>query len=116
MTNYDLRITNRATCAAARRFCFSLIAVLPLFLGCQAMYFLTTQETKTQKAEYSKIGQRPLAVIVWADRPTLDADPRARRRVCDAVLYHMKKNLPVISSKPRRWRIFSRAPVSTGRA
>jgi hypothetical protein len=58
------------------------------------MYFLTTEENKTVKAEYSKIGHRKVAVVVWADRATLDADPRACRKVCDAVVYDMKKNLP----------------------
>ena len=101
MTNYQLRITKcdgrqfrGVSRIDGRRVGYSLFALLPFFLGCQAMYFLTTQETKTVKAEYAKIGQRRVAVVVWADRPTLDADPRARRRVCDAVLYDMKKHLP----------------------
>ena len=58
------------------------------------MYFLTNEEGKTVKAEYSKIGHRKIAVVVWADRVTLDSDPRARRRVCDAVVYDMKKHMP----------------------
>lgn len=101
MTNYELRMTNDGGAGnregpglAWRTIRFSLFAILPFFLGCQAMYFLTTQETKTVKAEYAKIGHRRVAVVVWADRPTLDADPRARRRVGDAILYDMKKHLP----------------------
>jgi len=45
-------------------------------------------------AEYTKINKQKIAVVVWADRSTLDVDPQARRRVCDAVLFDMKKNLP----------------------
>ncbi len=62
--------------------------------GCQALYFLTPEEHKDVKAEYGKIGSRRVAVVVWADRPTMDLYPRARRRVCDAVVWEMKKHLP----------------------
>lgn len=58
------------------------------------MYFLTPEETKDVKAEYGKIGNQSLAVVVWADRHTLDVDPKARRRVCDAIIYELKRNLP----------------------
>ena len=62
--------------------------------GCQAMYFLTDPEKqKDVPAEYGKIGERKVAVLVWADSPTLDMDRKARRRVCDAVTYDMKKHL-----------------------
>src|SRR5690554_393471 len=72
--------------------------ILPLLLiwlstGCQAMYFLTPDESAEIKAEYGKITDEKIAVIVWADRATLDVDPRARRRVADAVVYEMKKHL-----------------------
>lgn len=100
MSNYELRMTKGISALnrggqgrVCRTIRYSLFSILPSVLGCQAMYFLTTSETKTVQAEYSKIGHRKLAVIVWADRPTLDADPRARRRVCDAVLYDLKKHL-----------------------
>lgn len=63
--------------------------------GCQAMYFLTSPDTaKPVKAEYAKIEAQKLAVVVWADRSTQDVDPLACRRVCDAIIYDMKKNLP----------------------
>lgn len=63
-------------------------------VGCQAAYFLTAEETKDVPAEYGRLGAQTVGVVVWADRPTLDVDPRARRRVCEAVVYEMKKNLP----------------------
>lgn len=75
-------------------FRYSLFAILPLTLGCQALYFLTPEETKEVKAEYGKIGTSKVGVVVWADRHTLDVDPKARRRVCDAIVYDMKRNLP----------------------
>ncbi|HKQ46524.1 MAG TPA: hypothetical protein VJZ71_00465 [Phycisphaerae bacterium] len=104
MTNSEWRIASdgnddahslfRYSLFAIRNYpCLALLAILPFLLNCQAMYFLTTTETKTVQAEYAKIGHRKVAVVVWADRSTLDADPRARRRVCDAVLYDLKKHL-----------------------
>ncbi len=66
---------------------------MPMLVGCQAMYFLTPEKGKPVKAEYTKIGSQTVAIVVWADRPTLDVDPLARRRVCDAIVYHLKKNL-----------------------
>jgi hypothetical protein len=62
--------------------------------GCQAAYFLTPERQQQVRAEYTRIGDRKLAVVVWADRPTLDVDPKARRRICEAVTYDLKKNLP----------------------
>lgn len=70
-----------------------LLLAIPMLAGCQAMYFLTPEKGKPVKAEYTKIGSQTVAVVVWADRPTLDVDPLARRRVCDAIVYHLKKNL-----------------------
>lgn len=67
---------------------------LTMMTGCQAMYFLTPEQEKEVKAEYGKITTERVAVVVWADQTTIDIDPRARRRVADAVLYDMKKYLP----------------------
>lgn len=68
-------------------------AVLALS-GCQLAYFLSPEEQKEVKAEYAKIGNRSLAVLVWADQSTMDEDPRVRQRICKAVTYYLKKNLP----------------------
>ncbi|MEK6642818.1 MAG: hypothetical protein AABZ08_02840 [Planctomycetota bacterium] len=76
-----------------RRVLLVATVVLPVLSGCQAMYFLTPEKGKPVKAEYTKIGTQKVAVVVWADRQTLDVDPQARRRICDAIVYHMKKNL-----------------------
>jgi hypothetical protein len=74
---------------------FSLAVVfLALSSGCQVGYFLTASEDKDVKADYGKIGSRKLAVIVWADQATLDEDPNVRKRICKAVTYYLKKNLP----------------------
>lgn len=63
--------------------------------GCPGAYFLVDPDrSKTVKADYGKIGKRKVAVLVWADRSTLDVYSQARRQVCRAVTYHMKKNLP----------------------
>lgn len=70
--------------------------------GCQAMYFLTPEESADVKAEYSRIGEKRVCVIVWADRPTLDVDPKARRRIADSVTYELKRNLPEASFVPAR--------------
>ena len=48
--------------------------------GCQLAYFLTPEKGHPVKAEYTKLEQKDVAVVVWADRPTLDIDPHARRR------------------------------------
>ena len=74
----------------------SLAMILCLFLtqaGCALFYFLSPETQKPVKAEYAKMGSRKIAVVVWADRSTLDIDRRARRRVCDAVLFEMRKHL-----------------------
>lgn len=63
--------------------------------GCQAMYFLTDpDQQKDVKAEYSKIGDRKIAVVVWADQATIDMYPQARKHVAKAVAYYIAKNLP----------------------
>ncbi len=63
--------------------------------GCQLGYFLVDPEKEQRvKAEYGRIGDRKLAIVVWADRSTLDIYPRARRRVGKAVAYYMEKHLP----------------------
>lgn len=54
------------------------------------------------KAEYNRIADRKVAVIVWADRPTQDLYPRAPRRVADKVVYQMKRNLPDAEFVPAR--------------
>lgn len=94
MTKNEYRMANWRTGGVRTCFCCSFFAFLPFFTGCQAMYFLTPEETKDVKAEYGKIGNQSLAVVVWADRHTLDVDPKARRRVCDAIIYELKRNLP----------------------
>jgi hypothetical protein len=67
---------------------------LVAFSGCQLGYFLTSNEDKDVKAEYGKIGKRSVAVVVWTDQSTLDEDPNSRKRICKAVTYYLKKNLP----------------------
>jgi len=63
--------------------------------GCQAMYFMTDPDQQKQvKAEYSKIGDRKMAVVVWADQATIDMYPRARMHVAKAVVYYLSKNVP----------------------
>ena len=63
--------------------------------GCPGAYFLVDPDkSKTVKADYGKIGKRKVAVLVWADRSTLDEYYHARRQVCRAVTYHMKRHLP----------------------
>jgi hypothetical protein len=68
-------------------------SICPMLCGCQLMYFLTPEKGKSVKAEYTKLEKKEVAVVVWADRPTLDIDPHARRRVREAVVYDMKKHL-----------------------
>jgi hypothetical protein len=71
------------------------ILLLPSGLGCSAAYFLTDpNEAKAVKADYGKIGDKKVAVVVWADQITLDVDPQARKRVGKAVSYHLRSNLP----------------------
>jgi len=73
----------------------SFLSCVCLLFGCQAAYFLTPEDSgKAVKAEYARIGSRRVAVLVWADRATLDVDPHAPRRVCEAVTYDLRKNLP----------------------
>ncbi len=63
--------------------------------GCPAGYFLTDPDkTETVEAEYGKIADRSVAVLVWADQSIHDEFPRATRSVCRAVTYYMEKNLP----------------------
>lgn len=63
--------------------------------GCQGMYFLTDPDKeKTIKAEYGKIGDRRVAVIVWSDRATLDMYPRVRYQVGKSLTYHLRQHLP----------------------
>lgn len=72
-----------------------ILAMSAPWPGCQLAYFLTDPDRgRPVQAEYNKIGNRRVAVLVWADRTTLDIDPKARRRVCDAITYEMKKHLP----------------------
>jgi len=74
--------------------CFCLLIAAAMG-GCPTAYFLVDPEkSETVKADYGKIGDRKVAVLVWADRSTLDEYPRARRQVCRAVTYQMKKHLP----------------------
>ncbi|HWL94770.1 MAG TPA: hypothetical protein VNT79_14715 [Phycisphaerae bacterium] len=72
---------------------FSLFAAI-FSGGCQAGYFLTDPDaTKTVPAEYDKIGGRRVAVVVWADRTTLDEYPTARRQLARSITHHMRKQL-----------------------
>jgi hypothetical protein len=71
-----------------------VLGVLTASSGCQLGYFLTTDEDKDVKADYGKIGSHKLAVIIWSDQATLDEDPNVRKRLCKAVTYYLKKNLP----------------------
>jgi hypothetical protein len=72
--------------------------------GCQLAYFLVDPDKEQAvKAEYGKIGNRSVAVVVWADQATLDVYPRARERLCRAVTYYMKQHLPKARPvEPRR--------------
>jgi hypothetical protein len=72
----------------------TIASALVVLTGCQVAYFLNLEEDKEVKAEYNKIGSRAVAVLVWADQSTLDEDPRVRQRICKAVTYYLKKNLP----------------------
>ncbi len=90
----SLRFTSRTP---ARPILAGLIGVFALAAcgGCQMAYFLTDPDkTEEVKAEYGKIGDRTVAILVWADRSTLDIYPRTRYRIGKAVEYWMKKNLP----------------------
>jgi len=80
-----------------RTLAVGLLCVLGVGLlsGCQSMYFLTDPEkTETVEAEYGKISDRTVAVLVWADQSIHDEFPRATRSVCRAVTHYMTKNLP----------------------
>ena len=67
----------------------------PALGGCAAAYFMTDPEKeKSVKAEYSKIGDRRVAVVVWSDHATRDMYPQVRYQVCKAVTYDLHKNLP----------------------
>lgn len=62
--------------------------------GCQLGYFLTDPDaTKKVPAEYDKIGGRRVAVVVWADRATLDEYPNARRQVARSMIHYLKTHL-----------------------
>lgn len=79
------------------------VGVSVLSTGCQTMFFLTDPDKgRPVPAEYNKIGKSKVSVMVWADQSTLDMDPKARRRVCEAIIYDMKKNLPKASFTPAR--------------
>jgi hypothetical protein len=66
-----------------------------LSAGCQLGYFLVDPEKeKGVKAEYGRLAGHKVAVVVWADRSTLDIYPRTCYRVGKAVAYYMKKHLP----------------------
>lgn len=72
----------------------AVCAFLVTGAGCQLGYFLTDPDaTKKVPAEYDKIGGRRVAVVVWADRSTLDEYSNARRQVARSVNHYMKKNL-----------------------
>ena len=63
--------------------------------GCQGMYFLTDpNKEKTVKAEYGKIGDRRVAVVVWCDQATLDMFSRVRYQVGKSVSFHLREHLP----------------------
>lgn len=63
--------------------------------GCQGMYFLTDpNKEKTIKAEYSKIGDCRVAVVVWCDQATLDMFARVRYQVGKSVTFHLREHLP----------------------
>ncbi len=62
-------------------------------VGCQLFYFLSPEHQEDVKAEYGKIGDRKVAVVVWADQTTIDEDRHVRRRVGKAVSYHLQKHL-----------------------
>lgn len=78
-----------------RRMALGLLLACGLALGgCQAAYFLTDPDKEKEvKAEYSKIGSRKVAVVVWADQAMLDMYPRVRYQVAKAAAYYMQKHL-----------------------
>lgn len=62
--------------------------------GCALPFFLTDPDTsKTVPAEYNKIGDRKLAVVVWADQSTMDEFSSARFQVSRAVTHFLRKHL-----------------------
>lgn len=73
---------------------FGLSLLFSSVCGCPLAYFLTPEETKTVKAEYSRIDSQRVAVVVWADQSVLDEDPRVRERIGKAVAFYLRKNLP----------------------
>ncbi|MBK8268599.1 MAG: hypothetical protein IPK83_09985 [Planctomycetes bacterium] len=73
---------------------FALLCCISLSSGCQLGYFLTDPDaTKKVPADYNKIGGRRVAVVVWADRSTLDEYANARRQVARSIIHYMRKNL-----------------------
>ncbi len=69
--------------------------VILLETGCQSLFFLTDPDaSETVKAEYSKIDNQRVAVLVWADRSILDEHTNVRLQVAKAVAYELEKRLP----------------------
>ena len=77
-----------------------VLLLVPVMSGCQLAYFFTPEKGEKIKAEYTKLEHKEVGVVVWADRPTLDVDPHARRRIREAVLYDLKKHLPKSTFTP----------------
>ncbi|HVP12808.1 MAG TPA: hypothetical protein VMV94_16655, partial [Phycisphaerae bacterium] len=87
----------RQSALGTRRFRPAILLTLGFLAfsaGCQVGYFLTTSDEKEVKADYGRIGDRKVAVLVWADQATLDEDPNVRKRICRSITYYLKKNLP----------------------
>ena len=70
-----------------------LAAILPVLTGCQGlMYLFHSEDLKDVKAECDKLAGQRVAVVVWAEQSTLDADAFACDRTARAVLYFFAMN------------------------
>src|SRR5438045_2955646 len=71
---------------SARFAVFALILSLFVGSGCQSMLFLMNSEKqKAVPAECDKLRGQRVALVVWAEHSTLDADPFACERTARAI-------------------------------
>ena len=94
--NTKMNIMNQAglrNCGARWAQLACLAAFLCCSTGCQLPYFLMSDKKEKHPAECNAISNQKVAVLVWAEQATLDADALARVRVGKTVTYYLKKNL-----------------------